>query len=114
MRCPRHVCFALDSDRTADIQDRQLRANFGLMHRSNCVLFDHLVGERQQTGRNFETRSLCRLYIERDLEFDRSLRGQVAGRGAFQNTIDIGCERKKISMVSAPYDINPPSSTFWR
>ena len=26
MGWPRHVCFALDSDRTADIQDRQLRA----------------------------------------------------------------------------------------
>ena len=28
--CPRHVCFALDSDRTADIKNRQLRANSGL------------------------------------------------------------------------------------
>jgi hypothetical protein len=26
IRCPRHVCFALDSDRTADIKDRQVRA----------------------------------------------------------------------------------------
>jgi hypothetical protein len=26
MDCPLHVCLALDSDRTADIQDRQLRA----------------------------------------------------------------------------------------
>jgi hypothetical protein len=28
MGCPPHVCFSLDSDRTADILDRQLRADF--------------------------------------------------------------------------------------
>ena len=26
MGCPPHVCFSVNSDRTADIQDRQLRA----------------------------------------------------------------------------------------
>jgi hypothetical protein len=34
MGCPPHVCFSPDSDRTADIQDRQLRAITGLMRRS--------------------------------------------------------------------------------
>ena len=34
MECPPDVCFPPDSDRTADISERQLRANNELMHRN--------------------------------------------------------------------------------
>ena len=38
--CPRHVCLSSDSNRYADILDRQLRATSG--HRK--VLFKYFVG----------------------------------------------------------------------
>jgi hypothetical protein len=45
---PPHVCFALDSDRTADIQDRQLRADYG--HRRALNQCASLHGGALQVG----------------------------------------------------------------
>jgi len=45
LSCPRHVRFTPDRDGGADIPVRRLRANNGLLHRSNLQLyFDHLIG----------------------------------------------------------------------
>jgi hypothetical protein len=41
LACPRHVRFLLDSDQTADVPDRQLRAKCG-----NSSFFDHLGSQR--------------------------------------------------------------------
>jgi hypothetical protein len=43
LSCPRDVRLTPDSDRTADIPDWQLRANWRLIHRNKILLFNHLV-----------------------------------------------------------------------
>jgi hypothetical protein len=40
---PVQVRFTPDSDQKADILDRQLRANSGLMHRSNELTYLHVI-----------------------------------------------------------------------
>ena len=54
-------------------------ATFGLVHRSKNVLFDYLVGKRQELRGHIEAKCLCRLDVDRDFEFDRCLLWSFGG-----------------------------------
>jgi len=77
-----------ESDRIADILDRQLRATW----RSEQVqqgalpklrLLDHLIGEQLQRVGHFEAKRLRSLQIDDQFEFGRLLDRQVFGLGTF-------------------------------
>src|SRR5262249_44366714 len=55
------------------------------------VLFDHLVGAREELARRIEAKRLGGFQIDRQLKLGRELDRQVAGLFAVKNAIDIGC-----------------------
>jgi hypothetical protein len=55
-----------------------VRATSGLLHRSNCFLFDHLIGELLELPRDFEAKGLRGFEIDNQLELARPLDGQIA------------------------------------
>src|SRR5262249_47401856 len=57
--------------------------------RTLASLFDHLVGEREQLGRNVEAQHLGGLEIDDQLELGRLLDGEVGGLGAFQYLVHV-------------------------
>src|SRR5262245_41497114 len=70
---------------------------------------DHLVGEREQVGRNFEAERLCGFDVDRELELGRLLDRKLAwllpaqdavdiGRGAPENVVRIGAVRHESSL----------------
>src|SRR6516165_3393780 len=52
---------------------------------------DHLVGACQQRDRRIEAERLGSCQVDDELKFVRKLDRQVAGLGAFENAIDVGC-----------------------
>jgi hypothetical protein len=62
---------------------------FRLMHRSNCVLFDQLVGAGEKRIRHGQAESFGGLEIDHELILRRCLHGQVGGLLAPQNAIDV-------------------------
>jgi hypothetical protein len=59
--------------------------------RAEGNLLDHLVGPRQQRDRRIEAERLGSFQVDDELKFVRKLGRQVAGLGAFENAIDVGC-----------------------
>jgi hypothetical protein len=51
--------------------------------------FDHLVGEREQRGRNGQPQGPGRLEIDHQLELGRLFDRQPGGFGAFQDLVDM-------------------------
>ena len=51
--------------------------------------FDHLVGEREQRGRNFDAQCLCGGEVDDQIEFSREFDRQVAGLFALENSADV-------------------------
>src|SRR5258708_40179077 len=49
------------------------------------VLFDHLVGAREQYRRNIKSECLCRLEIENQLEFGRLFDRNITGFHTLEN-----------------------------
>jgi hypothetical protein len=66
------------SGHQADMPDWPVRATTGLMHRSKCILFDHLVGGREQYPRHSDPECLGSPEIDHQIEFGRPLDGQIA------------------------------------
>ena len=54
------------------------RATSGLLHRSNCFLFDHLIGELLELPRDFEAKGLRGFEIDNKLKLARPFDGQIA------------------------------------
>src|SRR5262249_46126122 len=52
-------------------------------------LFDHLVGEREQRGRNFDAQCLCGGEVDDQIEFSREFDRQVAGLFALEDPADV-------------------------
>jgi hypothetical protein len=77
----------------ADIRPRDQDVCFGPIADSCsaviCVLFDHLVGAREQRGRYGETKSLSRLEVNHQLIFGRQLNWKIARLFAIEYASDI-------------------------
>src|SRR2546425_11101286 len=56
-------------------------------------LLDHLVRKREQLIRYGESKRLCRIEIDSQIEFGRNLDRQLSGCGAAQNAIHVTPER---------------------
>ena len=54
-------------------------------------LFDHLVGETEQSGRHFNTERLGGFGIDRQIKFCRLHNRQIRGLLAFQNASRVDC-----------------------
>jgi hypothetical protein len=52
-------------------------------------LLDHLVGAREQHGRNVETQRFRRLQVDDKLEFGRLFNRQISRLAPSQNPIDV-------------------------
>ena len=73
------VRFTPNSDRGADIRDRQLRANKRHMQRSKMLsLFDHLVDASEQRWWHVEAECLCSPEIDNQFELGRCLHRKVS------------------------------------
>jgi hypothetical protein len=62
----------------------------GLTDPVNCSLFDHLVGAREQRGRNFDADRLGGLEVDEQLDFCDLLHRQGGWPLALEKAIDIG------------------------
>src|SRR5215472_4546254 len=51
--------------------------------------FDHLVGKREQLGRDFDAQCLCGGEVDDQIEFGPKFDRQVAGLFAFENPADV-------------------------
>jgi hypothetical protein len=69
----------------ADIPDRQVGANSCLSE----LLFDHLVGEREQLVGNFKAERLCGFEVDDQLEFGRLQNRKVGWLFSLKDAIDI-------------------------
>src|SRR6266566_3436779 len=47
-----------------------------------AILFDHLVGDREQPGGHIDAKRARSLQVDGEIEFSRLLNGQVSGFGA--------------------------------
>ena len=63
--------------------------------RSPGILFDHLVGAREQRWWDFEAECLGGVEIEHKLEFRGRLNGKVARRCTAQYSINVRCRFPK-------------------
>ena len=62
------------------------------MHRSKMyLLFDHLVGAREQRRRHGEAEFFRGLEIDHQLKFGRLLDRQFPRLGSLENTISVNC-----------------------
>ena len=52
------------------------------------LLFDHLVGDREQQRRDFKAKRFCGLDVDHEFEFCRLLDGNVPWLCAFQDFVD--------------------------
>src|SRR5262249_8458565 len=59
-----HVRFAPDSDRIADILERQKSASFGLVHRSKSALLDDLVSAPKYVDGEGKPQRSCGLEVD--------------------------------------------------
>src|SRR6266404_3739332 len=57
--------------------------------------FDYLVGAREQHRRHIESQRLGRLQVDDQFELGRRLNGEIAGIGALQDSVDVGCGSAK-------------------
>src|ERR1700738_1688760 len=67
-------------------------------HAMQQRLFDHLVGAGKERRRNLKAKCLRSFEIEDQLIFGGLLHGQVAGRGALEDFVDVGSR--------APVEVN--------
>ena len=66
------------------------------------VLFDHLVGERQQFVRDVEAERFRGLEVDNHSEVGRLLDRQVSGFRTFEYTIDVAAACRNMSASSGP------------
>jgi len=72
----------------------------GLMRRSNCILFDDLVGECEQLVWNGEAERLCSLEVDNQLELDRLLHWQGLSPRSMRSAYAAACRNS--SGISTP------------
>ena len=65
-------------------------------------LFDHLVGEREQRARNFETKRLNGLEIDGKLKLSRLQNRQFGRLHAFEDLVRLGETAAKLSTTRRP------------
>jgi hypothetical protein len=83
------VCLSPDSGGIADIPQPPLRATFGLMRRGNNALFDHLVGNRKQSGRERQANRFGSLLVDDQVELGRLVDRQVGRLAPIENATGI-------------------------
>src|SRR5262245_43151925 len=76
-------------------------ATSGLMHRSNCVLFNQLVGEREQLIWHGEAERLCGLEIDNQFNRGGPLNRQVGRLLALENAARVDAEQTELIRTTA-------------
>src|SRR5262249_29724071 len=85
-----HVRFAPKADGWQNVSGCPLSAKSRHMQCSNCSLFDHLVGAREQQRRNVETDRFGGGEVDDELKLGGLLDRQIAWFFTLEDTIDIG------------------------
>ena len=76
LACLGDVCLSPHSDNSADIRDRQLRANSCREQAQQMTsLFDHLVGAQQKRFRDRQAESLGCTQVDDQFQFGRQFYG---------------------------------------
>ena len=78
----------------------------------NVSLFDHLVGQREQRGRDADAQRFGSSQIHDKLKFRRLLDGEIAGLRPTQYLVDIFGGAPKLIPIVWSVRYKPPASTF--